>query len=196
MNLANSKTKENLMKAFAGECQARTRDDFAAKVAKKEGYPIIENVFKFVANQELAHAKIFYKFLSEFSGEHISISNADYPVDFYSTTMEFLNASYNNEMEEHDVIYKNFAEVAKQEGFVLISSAFSKIAEIEKIHADKFMKIHEELKTGTFFKKPNKVKWFCTNCGYIHEGEEAPDMCPVCQHPQGYYMLFDEFFKN
>lgn len=195
MDLVNSKTKENLMKAFVGECQARTRYDFAAKIAKKEKYPIIENVFKFISNQELAHSKIFYNFLSEFSGEKISI-NDSCPVNLYSTTLDFLKASYDNEIEEHDFIYKNYAKVAEDEGFVLISKTFSKIADIEKVHAEKFMKIYEELKSGNLFKKSKKIKWFCTNCGHIHEGEEAPEVCEVCNHPQGYHILFDEFFKN
>lgn len=192
MNLNNSKTKENLMRAFAGECQARTRYDFAAKVAKKEKYPTIENVFKFISSQELAHSKIFYNFLSEFSGEKVLV-NESYPVNLYSNTLDFLKASYDNEIEEHDVIYRNFAKVAEEEGFVLISKAFSKIADIEKVHAEKFMKIHEELKAGTLFKKSKKVKWFCTNCGHIHESEEAPEICEVCKHPQGYHVLFEEF---
>ncbi len=194
MKLGNSKTKENLMKAFAGECQARSRYEFGAKIAKKEGYPTIENTFKLIASQEVAHSKIFYRYLSEFSGNQISISGASYPVDIYNSTLEYLKASHKNEMEEHDTIYKSFADTAKEEGFIEIYDSFSMIAEIEKTHADKFMKIHEQLKTGSFLKRPQKVKWFCTNCGYIHEGEEAPEVCPVCNHPKGYYLPFSEFF--
>lgn len=193
MDLNNTQTKKNLMKAFAGECQARSRYEFAAKVAKKEGYPTIEKTFKFIAGQESYHSKIFYRFLSQFSGGSVEIDNATYPVDLYKTTLEFLSASHKHEMEEHDVIYKEFGKIAKSEGFDEISIAFNNIAEIEKTHATKFMSIYEKLNSGSLFKQSTKVKWFCTNCGYIHEGEEAPNTCPVCNHPQGYFVLLDEF---
>lgn len=193
MDLNNSQTKINLMKAFAGECQARTRYEFAAKVARKEGYPNIEKIFKFIAGQESYHSKMFYRGLNDFSGGVVEIDKASYPVDLYQTTLEFLKASYKHEMEEHDVIYKEFSETAKEEGFNEISLVFSEIAKIEKTHATKFMNIYEKLSSGYLFKQSTKVKWFCTNCGYIHEDEEAPELCPVCQHPQGFFIMLDEF---
>ena len=193
MNLSNSQTKINLMKAFAGECQARSRYEFAAKVARKEGYPNIEKTFKFIAGQESYHSKMFYRFLKEFSGGGVEIDKVTYPVDLFETTLEFLNASYEHEMEEHDIIYKEFGKIAKEEGFGSISKTFNYIAEIEKTHASKFMSIYEKLSSGSLFKQSTKVKWFCTNCGYIYEAEEAPEVCPVCAHPQGYFVLLDKF---
>lgn len=194
MKLGNSKTTENLLKAFAGECQARSRYEFGAKIARKEGLPLIEDTFKFIASQEVSHSKIFYRYLSEFSGSQITINNASYPVDLYGSTLEYLKASHKNEMEEHDTIYRDYADTAKEEGFIEIYDSFNMIAEIEKTHAEKFIKIHDQLSSGNLFKKTEKVKWFCTNCGYIHEGEEAPEVCPVCDHPKGYYVPFNEYF--
>lgn len=193
MNLSNTKTKENLMKAFAGECQARMRYEFAASVARKEGFVVIENVFNFIAKQEIAHSKIFYKFLSDYSGESIKIK-AEYPINFYSNTLDHLKSSYNNEMEEYDSLYKEFANTAKEEGFIKIYESFDKIANIEKTHADKFIKVYDKLKAGELFKGKQKMKWFCTNCGHIHEGYDAPESCPVCNHPIGYNIPFDNFF--
>ncbi len=193
MYLFESKTKENLMKAFIGECQARARYELGAKVARKEGYIEVEKAFLFIASQEQQHSKIFYRFLKEFSGKNITVNNLSFPVDLYDTTLEFLDASRSNELEEYDIIYKKYAEIANNEGFNKISEVFNNIAEIEKIHADKFLRFYNEIKEGTLFKKNNEVEWFCTNCGNVHRGYEAPDVCPVCAHPKGYYTLFEKF---
>lgn len=190
MNLKDSVTKENLMRSFAGESQARNRYDIAAEQAKKEGLYIIERLFKYTAEQEKAHAKVFYDQLKDFSGEQLSFE-ANYPIDNYGTTLEALNAANKNEHAEHDVVYKNFSEIAKNEGFDPISKIFTNIASIEKIHGDRFARYAEELKEGMLFKRNEEVQWFCTNCGYIYEGKEAPKYCPVCQHPQGYYILVE-----
>lgn len=190
MDLKDSVTKENLMRSFAGESQARNRYDIAAEQAKKEGLYIIERLFKYTAEQEEAHAKVFYDQLKQYSGENIGFEAA-YPIDNYNTTLELLNAANHNELHEHDVVYKSFAEVAKNEGFEPISKIFENIASIEKGHGERFGRYAEELKNGTLFKKAEDVQWICTNCGYIYEGKEAPKYCPVCQHPQGYYILFN-----
>jgi rubrerythrin len=192
MQLKDSKTKENLLRAFAGESQARNRYNIAASQAKKDGLFVIQSVFDYTANQEKEHAEVFYKQLKEFSGQKINIGG-DYPIDYYDSTLQLLKVANNNELEEYGVVYKYFSDVAREEGFTIISGIFSNIASIEKIHADRFNKYAKELEEGSLFKKDESVQWFCTNCGYIYEGKEAPKACPVCEHPQGYFKVFNEF---
>ncbi|EKQ56997.1 MULTISPECIES: rubrerythrin [unclassified Clostridium] len=191
MLLKDSKTKKNLLKSFAGESQARNRYNIAASQAKKDGLYVIQSVFNYTANQEKEHAEVFYKQLKEFAGENIHI-DGDYPIDNYESTLKLLKAANHNELEEYDVVYKSFSDVAMEEGFTVISKIFSNIASIEKIHADRFEKYAKELEEGTIYKKDESVQWFCTNCGYIYEGKEAPKVCPVCEHPQGYFTVFNE----
>ncbi|AYE33393.1 rubrerythrin [Clostridium septicum] len=190
MELKDSKTKENLMRAFAGESQARNRYNIAAGIAKKEGLNIIEKAFNYTADQERAHAKVYYEALNEFSGQNIGVGPAEYPVDVYNNTLQALKAAQHNEYEEWDKVYKEFGEIAKEEGFTLIASHFNKIATIEKIHGDRFGRFAIELENGSLFKKEEEVQWMCTNCGFIYEGKEAPKVCPVCSHPQGYFLIF------
>lgn len=189
MNLKDSKTKENLMRAFAGESQARNRYYIASEVAKNEKLFIVQEVFKYTADQERAHAKVFYDKLKEFAGENIEICGA-YPLDTYTTTLELLKASHHNEMEEHDDVYKNFAKVAQEEGFPDIAATFEKIASIEKVHGDRFLTFANELENGTLFKKAEDIQWMCTHCGFVYEGKSAPVVCPVCHYPQSYYIVF------
>ena len=186
-----SRTKENLMRAFAGESQARNRYTFAADVAKKEGYPILHDLFIYTANQEKAHAWEFMKKLKEFSGEEIEIT-ATYPAKVETSTLTLLRAAEKHEAAEHDEIYKSFAEIAKEEGFMDIYTLFNNIASIEKTHSERFTRYAEKLANGSLFKDTNKDQWMCTNCGFIYEGESAPAQCPVCSHPQGYFIKFDE----
>lgn len=186
-----SRTKENLMRAFAGESQARNRYTFAADVAKKEGYPILHDLFIYTANQEKAHAWEFMKKLKEFSGEEIEIT-ATYPAEVETSTLALLRAAEKHEAAEHDEIYKSFAEIAKEEGFMDIYTLFNNIASIEKTHSERFTRYAEKLANGSLFKDTNKDQWMCTNCGFIYEGESAPAQCPVCSHPQGYFIKFDE----
>lgn len=192
MELKDSKTKINLMKAFAGESQARNRYTIAATAAKKENFQVIEQIFNYTATQELAHANVFYKHLKEFSGQIIRLDSSDYPVNLYDSTLQNLKAAQHNEFEEFDVVYKNFGKTAQEEGFPFIAGHFNKIAEIEKVHSDRFARYAQYLESGTLFKKNEDTKWFCLNCGYIYEGKEAPKVCPVCDHPQGYYILLEE----
>lgn len=192
MNLKGTKTAENLMKSFAGECQARTRYTYYSSIAKKEGYVQISKIFLETAEQEKEHAKKFYKFLKEdFCDESIEI-NASYPVSFHKETAKNLKAAANGELEEWSVDYPKFAQIAREEGFEEIGFAFDKIAEVEKTHERKYRKLLENIENGTVFKKSEVVLWKCNNCGYIYEDYEAPELCPACQHPQGYFEVFCE----
>lgn len=195
MNLKESRTYENLMRAFAGESQARNRYNIAASAAKKEGLYVVEAVFNYTADQERAHAKVFYQKLKEFAGDNISISGA-YPVDLYDDTAKALRAAQHNELEEWDEVYKSFGIVAKEEGFVSISNVFEGIAKIEKTHADRFGRLADEIENGTIFNREKEIAWMCTVCGNIHIGKEAPKICNVCLHPQGYFMPFSESFAT
>ena len=175
------------MKAFAGESQARNRYDFAAQQAKKENLPVIEMIFKFTANQEQAHAKVFYDFLKEMTGKNIKIDGG-YPVDIYSTTLEYLRAAQHNEFEEFDPVYPDFAKIAAKEGFQQIGMKFNDIAKIEKTHGERFSMFKELLEQNRLFVADAEEEWMCLNCGYIHKSSEAPKACPVCSHPQGYFI--------
>ncbi|WP_294371836.1 rubrerythrin [uncultured Clostridium sp.] len=191
MELRESKTKINLLRAFAGESQARNRYDIAAEKAKKEGLHIIESLFKYTANQEKAHAEVFLSKLNEFSGCNISIDNATYPIEGDEPCLKLLQSAAHNEFEEHDKVYKEFAETARSEGFADIATLFENIAAIEKIHGDRFKRYAQEIENATLFKKDMNSKWMCANCGYIYEGPEPPKNCPVCGKPQGYALLFE-----
>ena len=169
---SESKTKQNLMRAFAGEGQARNRYTFAAEQARKEGKPAIADIFLYTADQERAHAGRYYELLKEASGTNIFIDGS-YPV------------------EEAEDVYPAFADVAKQEGFFEVAATFQQIAEIEAAHSQRFRKIADSLENNTFYMCENAdgtKKWICTNCGHIYEGKEAPALCPVCKHPQGYFL--------
>ena len=191
MDLKDSKTKANLLKAFVGESQARNRYNFAAAQAKKEGLFVLQSVFDYTANQEKEHAEVFYNQLKAFSSENIHIDGT-YPIDNYNSTLELLKSANHNELEEFNVVYISFSDVAKEEGFSTISSLFTNIAAIEKTHADRFDKYAKELQEGNLFKRNQNVQWMCTNCGFIYEGIEAPMICPVCEHPKGYFLIYNE----
>ena len=191
MDLKDSKTKANLLKAFVGESQARNRYNFAAAQAKKEGLFVLQSVFDYTANQEKEHAEVFYNQLKAFSSENIHIDGT-YPIDNYNSTLELLKSANHNELEEFNVVYKSFSDVAKEEGFSTISSLFTNIGAIEKTHADRFDKYAKELQEGNLFKRNQDVQWMCTNCGFIYEGIEAPMICPVCEHPKGYFLIYKE----
>ena len=187
ISFAESKTMENLMRAFAGESQARNRYTFAAARAKKENFYAVSEVFLFTAEQERAHAKVFYDLLSEMSGKNIEIDGS-YPVDIYDNTVKLLRAAQHNEFQEYDDVYKNFGDVAKEEGFLQIASAFYQIAEIEKIHGERFGMLAELLENNQMYVNVGKNKWMCLNCGYIYEGTDVPPVCPVCKHDKGYFI--------
>lgn len=192
--MKDSKTKVNLMRAFAGESQARNRYNIAAEIAKEQQHYVVQKVFNYTANQEKAHAKVYYDLLKEFSGSNISLDLASYPVDVYDDLGKILKSSEHNELEEWGDVYSSFSRVAKEEGFNKISQTFSNIASIEKTHGDRFGKLAEEFETGMLYKRNEEVQWMCTHCGYIFDGKEAPAQCPVCNYPQGYYILLERAF--
>lgn len=182
-----SQTKINLMKAFAGESQARNRYTFAAKEAKEQGMYAIHDVFLFTAGQERAHAERFYDLLKSMSGQTIEICGG-FPVDQQDTLEGLLDAATHNEYEEADDVYIAFGNVAKEEGYMEVASAFFQIAEIEKIHGNRFAQISKMLKDGTYFETPESQKWMCLNCGNIHTGKKLPGVCPVCRQEKGYFI--------
>ena len=193
-SLKGTKTAENLMKSFAGECQARTRYTYYSSIAKKQGYVQISNIFMETAEQEKEHAKKFYKYLKEdFVDEMIEIT-ASYPVSFHEDTMANLKAAAAGENEEWTELYPEFAKVAREEGFEAIAITFERISEVEKRHEARYNKLAKNIEEGKVFKKDEKVLWKCLNCGHIHEGEEAPKVCPTCVHPQGYFEVFVEAY--
>ncbi len=192
VNFKNSKSRENLMKAFAGESQARNRYTFAAKKARELGLFAVAHVFEFTAEQERAHAERFYDLLKNEAGDTIDIS-AGYPVDKQSTIVELLESSMHNEFEEADDVYISFGNDAKEEGYFEVASAFFQIAEIEKLHGGRFGKLAKLLKEGTYFEKQEEDGlWMCLNCGNIHTGKKVPNVCPVCRYEKGYYIPVKE----
>ncbi len=182
-----SVTKDNLMRAFAGESQARNRYTFAASQAKKNGLYVISTIFAFTASQEKEHAAIFYQHLREMAGKNIMIDGG-YPVDISDDMAELLRMAQHNEYEEHDDVYQNFGEKAREEGFDRVAASFFSIAKIEKIHGDRFGKYAELIKEGRLFVSEVEEEWMCLNCGFVYKGTGAPAVCPVCSHDRGYFI--------
>lgn len=190
VEFSKSVTKDNLMRAFAGESQARNRYTFAASQAKKNGLYVISAVFDFTASQEKEHAEIFYNHLKDLSGETIFIDGG-YPVDLSEDVATLLEMAQHNEYEEHLDVYKAFGEKAREEGFDRIASSFLQIAQIEKVHGDRFGKYAKLLREGKLFVANAGQEWMCLNCGHVHRGSDAPAVCPVCRHDQGYFIRFE-----
>jgi rubrerythrin len=186
--IKGSETEKNLLKAFAGESQARNRYTYFASAAKREGYEQISAIFLETAENEKEHAKVFFKFLE---GGEVEIVAA-YPAGKIGSTAENLLAAAEGEKMEYSALYPEFAKTAKDEGFPEVATAFTEIGDVEENHEKRYRKLLEAVKTGTVFKKNKPVKWKCRNCGYVHEGTEAPKTCPACKHPQAYYELKDE----
>ncbi|MCI8331854.1 MAG: rubrerythrin family protein [Clostridiales bacterium] len=182
-----SQTKVNLMRAFAGESQARNRYTFAASQAKKSNLHVIEAVFTFTANQEKEHAEIFYNHLSSLSGKTVEMDGG-YPIDITQSITELLRSAQHNEFEEYDPVYKAFAATAKEEGFPEIASSFSGIAEIEKTHGDRFGALADLLEQDKLFVADVECGWMCLNCGHVQTSLKAPEACPVCHHDKGYFI--------
>lgn len=181
--IKGTRTEQNLLKAFAGESQARTRYTFFASVAKKEGYEQVAGVFLETADQEKEHAKRFFKFLE---GGELEIT-ASYPAGRIGTTTENLLAAANGEHEEWDVLYREFGDIAQEEGFDDIAATFRHIATVEAEHERRYLKLLSRFTDGNFFKRDGKIWWQCRNCGYICEASEAPQICPSCLHKQAYF---------
>ncbi len=187
-SLVGTKTAENLARAFAGESQAKNRYIFYSMVADKEGHQNIAGVFQETADNERAHARIFFNFLIEGLGHtHIKV-DTEYPIG-YGTTEENLQYAAEGEKEEWGTAYPSFADVAKQEGFPEIEFAFKKIIEIEKAHEKRYLDLLNRMKTGKLYMQDTPQLWKCRNCGYIYEGTEAPKVCPACKYPQGYFEI-------
>jgi rubrerythrin len=187
-NLKGSKTEKNLLASFAGESQARNRYTFFASIAKKAGFEQIAAIFLETAGNEKEHAERFFKFLE---GGDVEIT-ASYPAGLIEDTAANLEASAAGENLEWTKLYKEAKEIAQSEGFEKIAFVFKEIAEVEEQHEIRYRKLLKNLKDDKVFKKDVVVKWKCRNCGYIHEGKEAPEECPACAHPQSYYELFCE----
>ena len=186
--LKGTQTEKNLLAAFAGESQARNRYTYFASAAKKEGYEQICELFTETAENEKEHAKLFFKYLQ---GGDAQIT-ATYPAGMIGKTVDNLLAAAEGEKLEWGTIYPSFEQTARTEEFDEIATTFREIAEVEANHEQRYRKLLDNVKKGMVFKKNQPVKWKCRNCGYIHEGSEAPKECPACKHPQAYYELLAE----
>lgn len=189
-SLKGTQTEKNLLAAFAGESQARNRYTFFASKAKKEGYEQIAAIFQETADNEKEHAEIFFKHLQ---GGMLEIT-ASYPAGVIGTTEENLLAAAEGEKEEWGVLYPNFSKTAEKEGFPKIAESFKEIAEVEEHHEKRYRQLRENIKRGRVFKRDKVFKWKCRNCGYVHEGKDAPKVCPACKHPQSYYEILTESY--
>ncbi|MFP3899027.1 MAG: rubrerythrin [Dehalococcoidia bacterium] len=187
-SVKGTRTEKNLLAAFAGESQARNRYTFFASVAKKEGYEQIANVFVETAGNEKEHAEVFFKYLQ---GGDVEIMAA-YPAGVVGDTRMNLEAAADGEKLEWSKLYVDMEKVAREEGFEDIATSFKEIAKVEGFHEKRYRRLARNVAEGQVFKGPSSVKWHCTNCGYIHEGTEAPRICPACKHPQAYYELLAE----
>ncbi len=189
-SIKGTKTEKNLLAAFAGESQARNRYTYFASAAKKEGFEQIAHIFLETAENEKEHAKIFFKYLE---GGEVEITSA-YPAGVIGDTKKNLEAAAAGENMEWTTLYANFAKVAKEEGFPQVAQSFEQISKVEKFHESRYRKLISNIEENEVFKKKVSVKWHCINCGYVHEGPEAPQECPACKHPQAYYEVLAENF--
>lgn len=189
-SLKGTKTEKNLLTAFAGESQARNRYTYFASQARKEGYEQIAGIFLETADNEKEHAKRLFKFLE---GGEVKVS-ALFPAGVIGKTKENLKSSANGENYEHTGMYPEFAEAAEEEGFSEIAGVFRAIAVAEKQHEKRYLALLENLEKDRVFKRERVVRWKCRNCGYIHEGTEAPEKCPACAHPRAYFELLTESY--
>ncbi len=183
-SLKGTRTEKNLLAAFAGESQARNRYTYAAGVARKAGYLQIARLFEETADNERAHAKVFFKFLQSGAGLEIT---AMYPAGKIGDTAENLLAAADGEKEEWTELYPAFAAKAKEEGFPEVATAYTMIAQVEKEHEARYRRLLERVKAEGVFKREESIRWKCANCGYIHEGNESPQVCPACAHPQSHF---------
>ncbi len=187
-SLKRTETEKNLLKAFAGESQARNRYTYFASKAKKEGYVQIAAIFEETANQEKEHAKRLFKYME---GGEVEIT-ASFPAGVIGSTLENLKEAAAGENYEHTEMYPEFAKKAREEGFNEIACVFDAIAVAERFHEKRYKALAKNIEDGKVFKRDEPVKWRCRNCGYIHEGEEAPEKCPACAHPKSHFELLVE----
>ena len=187
-SIKGSKTEQNLLKAFAGESQARNRYTYFSSVAKKAGFEQIANIFTETAENEKEHAKVFFKHLE---GGDVEIT-ATYPAGVISDTRANLEEAAAGENMEWTTFYANFAKIAKDEGFLDVARSFEQVSKVEKFHEARYRKLIDNIGKSEVFKKKASVKWHCTNCGYVIDGVEAPKECPACKHPQAYFEVLAE----
>ena len=186
--MKGSQTELNLLKSFAGESQARNRYTYFASQARKDGYVQIADIFEETANQEKEHAKRFFNFLE---GGDVEIT-ASFPAGVIGTTLENLNAAADGEQHEHTEMYPGFAKIARAEGFDAMAMVWDAVAVAEKQHEKRYRDLAANIMAGRVFKRDQNVVWRCRNCGYLHAGTEAPEMCPACAHPQAHFELLGE----
>jgi rubrerythrin len=188
MDFKGSKTEQHLLAAFAGESQARNRYTFFASVARKEGYEQIAAIFQETAENEKEHAELFFKHLK---GGMVEVTAA-YPAGVIAPTMDNLKAAAEGEKMEWGTIYPGFADVAEQEGFLDVANTFRNVAKVEAYHERRYLKLLENVTQGKVFKKKAPIKWKCRNCGFVFEGTEVPEKCPVCSHARSYFEVWCE----
>jgi rubrerythrin len=188
MNLKGSQTEKNLLTAFVGESQARNRYSYFASQAKNDGYVQMQTVFEETASQEKEHAKRLFKFLQ---GGEVEISGS-FPAGTIGSTLDNLKAAAGGENYEWTTMYPQFANVAREEGFPEIASVFASIAVAEKQHEKRYLDLARNIENDMVFSRPEKVVWRCRNCGYLHEGTSAPEVCPACTHAQAHFELLGE----
>jgi len=188
MEFKGSRTEKNLLAAFAGESQARTRYTFFASVAKKEGYEQIAAIFQETSDNEKEHAQLFFE---QLKGGMVEITAA-YPAGVIASTAENLKAAAEGERLEWGTLYPNFGERAEEEGFPDVARTFRMVAKVEAYHERRYLKLLENVNQGKVFKKDAVIKWKCRNCGFVFEGSEVPDKCPVCSHPRSYFEVWCE----
>jgi len=187
-SLKGTQTEKNILTAFAGESQARNRYTYFASKAKKDGYVQMSHIFEETANQEKEHAKRLFKFLE---GGEVEVT-ASFPAGVIGTTLENLQEAAAGENYEHTIMYPDFAKTAVEEGFEEIAKAFLAIAVAEKQHEKRYLALAANIENGRVFKRPKKETWRCRNCGYLHDGEEAPEICPACAHKKPHFELLGE----
>jgi rubrerythrin len=187
-SLKGTRTEQNLLKAFAGESQARNRYTYFAGQARKDGFIQIANIFEETAGNEKEHAKIFFEYLE---GGNVEITAA-YPAGIIKDTKSNLEEAADGEKMEWTTLYADFGKIAQTEGFPEVSMSFRQIGEVEKFHESRYRKLIKNIAGNEVFVRKEKTRWHCTNCGYVHEGTEAPKICPACKHPQSYYELLAE----
>jgi rubrerythrin len=188
MEFKGSQTEKNLLAAFAGESQARNRYTFFASAARKEGFEQISWIFQETSDNEKEHAKLFFEQLKGGTAE----IKATYPAGMVGSTAQNLKAAAEGERLEWGTLYPGFADLAEKEGFKEVARVFRQVAKVEAYHEKRYLKLLANVEQSKVFKKDTSTKWICRNCGYVFEGAEAPEKCPVCQHPRSYYELFCE----
>lgn len=188
MEFKGSRTEKNVLAAFAGESQARTRYTFFASAARKEGYEQIAGIFEETSDNEKEHAKLFFTHLKGGTAE----ITASYPAGIIGSTAENLRAAAEGEKLEWGTLYPGFAETAEQEGFIDVAKTFRSVAKVEAYHERRYRKLLANVETNKVFKRDAPTKWKCRNCGFVFEGSEAPEKCPVCSHPRSYFEIWCE----